>query len=200
MGSSLLKRKNEIRNALLSTDPEVLANRSGSNLKDDELHLSVLGDSYTVNLTDCKIRSPEGEPPEELEVIILDYILGASPSDKQGDWIAFREIPNGNFYSTNFKSNTETKLTREFQRDMDGFEKVAEKLGGTPITLGDSGFSFQVMPRFDIALVFWDGGEEFQDRINVLFESSASDCLPTEGLSMLGKKLCNKILATAEGK
>ncbi|MCF7875486.1 DUF3786 domain-containing protein [Candidatus Bipolaricaulota bacterium] len=200
MGSSLIKRKNEIRHALLSADPEVLAARSGSHLEDDELHLSVLGDNYTVSLTDCEIRSPEGKPPEELEVIILDYILGASPADKSGDWIAFREIPNGNFYSTNFKSNTETKLTREFQRDIERFEEVAEQLGGTPITLGDSGFSFQVMPKFDMALVFWDGGEEFQDRINVLFESSAPDCLPTEGLSMLGKKLCNKILAKAEGK
>lgn len=192
------KRKEEIRNALLSADPEEIARQSGANLEEGQLHFSVFGEKHEVNTSEYQVKSVEGECPEELEIIILDYILRATDSGSSGEWLGFQEIPNGDFYSANFKSNTESKLTREFQGEMESFSRVAKKLGGDPIPLGDAGFSFPVFPRFDIAFVFWDGGKEFRDKVNVLFEATAPDCLPTEGLSILGKKLCDKFLNQAE--
>lgn len=160
----------------------------------------MLGKKYKVDLPEYEVQPLSNDTSEHLKVLLLDYLLRAEETEGSNKWIAFREIPDGEFYSDNFKRNTEVKLTRKFQGMMDKFARVAVNRGGEPIPLGDEGFSFQALPRFDIALVFWSGGEEFRDRVNVLFEKSASSCLPTEGLSILGKQLCSEFIRAAEGE
>ncbi len=200
LGSQLTQRKENIRRKLRSSHPERIARESGAHLENDELHLSMLGDHYVITTSDYVVRSPERSCSEELEALILDYLLRADTSEASEEWIAFREIPNGDFYSDNFKKNTEARLTRTFQGQMDSFAQIAIDLGGTRVSMGDVGFSFPVLPRFEMAIVFWSGGEEFRDKVNVLFEANASNCLPTEGLSILGKKLCNKFVKKAGDK
>ena len=201
MESSLKKRKEEIRQELSTFDPEQVASRSGASLNNENLELMMLGTNYVVELPDYSIDFSEADIHEEFEVVLFDYILNTcnsspSPSD---NWIAFSEIPSGGFYSSNFKKNTEVKLTREFQNKRKSFSSAAEELGGSPISLGDEGYSFHILPKLKTAIVFWDGGDEFQDNVNVLFDESAADCLPTEGLSILGKMLCGQLLDLARG-
>ncbi|MBS3788315.1 DUF3786 domain-containing protein [Candidatus Bipolaricaulota bacterium] len=53
--------------------------------------------------------------------------------------MSYRDLPNGSFYSTHFKKNTEIRLTQFFQVARDRFEEVATSLEGEEISLGDSG-------------------------------------------------------------
>lgn len=181
-------------------DPETIARRSNARLEGNAFHLKMLEKKFKVNLPEYEVQLLSNDTSEHLKVLLLDYLLQAEETGDSNKWIAFREIPEGEFYSDNFKRNTEVKLTQEFQGMMDKFARVAVDCGGESIPLGDEGFSFQALPRFDIALVFWSGGEEFRDRVNVLFEESAPDCLPTEGLAILGKQLCSDLIRTAEEK
>ncbi|MEF8798130.1 MAG: DUF3786 domain-containing protein [Candidatus Bipolaricaulota bacterium] len=197
ISSQLVKRTEEIRRKLHSLETETIAKRSGARLEENALHLQLLGEEYLVKLPDYEVQSLSNDSSEYVNVLILDYLRRAEDVDSNR-WIAFREIPHGEFYSDNFKRTTETKLTRKFQGRKDQFVEVANKCGGSSISLGDVGFSFDVLPRFNIALVFWDGGEEFRDQVNLLFEESAPRCLPTEGLAMVGRELCSQFIEKAQ--
>lgn len=175
----------------------MVARRSKARLEGNAFHLKMLGKKFKVDLPEYEVQPLSNDTSEHLKVLLLDYLLQAEEADSN-QWIAFREIPHGEFYSENFKKTTEAKLTQKFQGSMEMFEQTGADFGAEPISLGDAGFSFQVLPRFAIALVFWDGGEEFQDQVNLLFEESAGNCLPTEGLAILGRELCNQFINTAE--
>lgn len=192
--------KEEIRRTLRAKDPEEIAKKSGAQFREGEISVKLFDEQFLVKIPEFEVNQPSDSNEEHLKGLVLNYLSLAGYTSGAGEWIAFREIPHGDFYSSNFKKNTETQLTRNFQNDRKKFERVAEKLGGEGIDIGDAGFAFQALPRFKIALVFWSGGDEFQDKINVLFEEPAVECLTTEGLSLVGKEFCNRFIQEAKGQ
>lgn len=193
-------QKKEIRRNLQTKEPEEIAKQSGAQFEEGEIRVRLFDREFRVKTPEFEVKQSPGPKKEYLNELVLNYLsLADYPSDV-GEWIAFREIPHGDFYSSNFKKNTETRLTRNFQNKREVFDRVSKKLGGEKIDMGDSGFAFQALPRFKIALVFWSGGDEFQDKVNVLFEKPAGECLTPEGLSLLGKNFCNRFIEEAEGQ
>lgn len=193
-----MSKKTGVRKRLKAKDPREIADNSGATYENGEIRLKLIGRQLRVRLPECEVVGSSCEVKDHLSELILNYLYRTEEPAGADEWIAFREIPHGQFYSDNFKKNTEIKLTRTFQSEIDDFERVAAELGGEEIEIGDSGFAFRVLPKFRLALVFWSGGDEFQDKINVLFEETATDCLSTEGLSILGKEFCNRFIETAE--
>lgn len=193
-----MTKREEVRSKLNTKDPQEIADNSGAIYENGEIRLNLFDQKLRVSLPEYEVDALTGEVKDHLRELILNYLSRTKEPAGTGDWIAFREIPHGQFYSDNFKKNTEIKLTRVFQARKDDFERVAVKLGGDEIEIGDSGFAFRALPKFRLGLVFWSGGDEFQDKINVLFERTATDCLSTEGLSILGKEFCNRFIKAAE--
>ncbi len=52
-------------------------------------------------------------------------------------------------------------MTQLFQNDIEAFEATANSLAGEEISISDAGYEFQILPKFKIGLVFWNGGDEF---------------------------------------
>jgi hypothetical protein len=48
-----------------------------------------------------------------------------------------------------------------------------------------------------MAVIYWRGDDEFSPNANVLFDASAGHYLSTDGLAVLGRELCSKILRQA---
>ncbi|MCF7890086.1 DUF3786 domain-containing protein [Candidatus Bipolaricaulota bacterium] len=193
----MIQRK-EIRRSLRAKEPEEIAKKSGAQFEEGKIRVKVFDEEFLVKTPEFEVEQSSGSEKGYLGELVLNYLSLADYPSGTGEWIAFREIPHGDFYSSNFKKNTENRLSRRFQSQRGKFERVAEELGGEEIDMGDSGFAFQALPGFKIALVFWGGGDEFQDKVNVLFEKPASECLTPEGLSLLGKKFCNRFIEEAE--
>lgn len=196
------QRDGEFRSKLQSAKPEELAKNSGAQLEEGELKLKMLGEGYRISLPDYEIESSSGEVGEADEQLILSYLsrLKDDGVEGEGKWLSFRELPEGDFYSAHFKKSTGVRLTRLFQNDIEGFKATASSLAGEEISISDAGYGFQILPKFKIGLVFWSGGEEFSDEVNVLFEDTAAECLSTEGLSIIGNKFCGQFIKKAREK
>jgi hypothetical protein len=50
-----------------------------------------------------------------------------------------------------------------------------------------------------LAAVWWAGDEEFPDRAAVLFDATAGKFLPAEGLAILGRILCKRLIRAGKG-
>ncbi len=195
---SLRPKIEEARAALRGVPPGELARRSGARVVGGALELEFLGATYTLTFPELVLLGPEGEAAsEEEEALLLDYLVNADGTRPAGRWVGFRELPHGNFYFRAFQGYTGDELVRRL--DADGFRRAAERAGGRPIPLGDLGYEFRALPLVPVAVVWWEGDEEFPPKASVLFDATAGRFLPTEGLAIVGRLLCRKLVKLAAG-
>jgi hypothetical protein len=191
----------EARAELKRREPGELAELAGAEFLpgSGELRLRLFDRTYRIAYPELVAYELESgkECLEEIQALLLDYLRRAewraTESPSSGEWLAFRELPEGQFYYRAFQGYSGDSLVRAFGNDLEGFKRAALALGGEPLDLGDAAFSFRVLPRIRMAVVYWRGDEEFPPRATVLFDASASRYLPTEGLAILGRWLCAKL-------
>jgi hypothetical protein len=141
------------------------------------------------------------EPSAFTQSLILTYLATADGTTPSSRWVGFRELPNAMFYVQAFEGYSGGRLIRELtESGIDiarALRRVAPDLGGSPLDIGDAGFSFPVLPRVQIAVVFWEGDEELPSQARVLFEDTASRYMPTDGLAILGSQLVGRLVKAA---
>ena len=195
---SLEPKIEEARARLRGVPPEELARRGGARLAGDKLELEFLGRTYTLDPMDLRFYRPDGKPAHvEEEAMLLDYLCNADGAAPSGRWIGFRELRHGHFYFRAFQGYTGDELVRRL--DSSGLRRAAERAGGKPIPLGDLGYEFRPLPLIPVAVVWWEGDEEFPPKASLLFDANAGRYLPTEGLAILGRLLCRRLIELAEG-
>lgn len=200
--SSLRPRIAETRVALGRVTRDELVRRGGLVLHPDGMALDLVGKRYVVRWPELVVEEITGEEsPEELQALVLDYLAHADGSSPTGRWLGFRELPHGGFYWQAFQGYSGDDLVRSLGGDSALFRRGAERLGGSPVALGDAAYAFRALPNVPLAAVWWEGDEEFPPRAAVLFDAVASHYLPTDGLAILGRMLCRRLikLGTEQG-
>ena len=131
-------------------------------------------------------------------MLLLDYVARANGRRPTGRLLGFRELPGGAFYEKAFRGYTADALIRGLANGEGGLRAAATRLGGAPISMGDAAFTFRVLPHVILAVVWWNGDEEFPARTSILFDENAAQALPIDGLATLGRLLCREILRLAD--
>jgi hypothetical protein len=197
---SILKRMDELRTQLSSKDPATLAAHTGARLEfhagqETRLVFHLLGEELSLRLPDYEIVSPSGPPPTELyQLLALYYFVQADGAPLSGRWISFAELPDGRFYNPAFQGYTGAELGRAFGNDLPALERAANHLNGIAQSTGDRSYTFEVLPRLPILLVYWSGDEDFPAACQLLFDDSASHYLPTDGCAITGNLLTRQLL------
>lgn len=183
------------RAQLTELDEAELVRRGGlAGGGESPLRLPLLGKQVTIELPGLTIAAEDGSAcPEELALLVLDYLVRADGSPPSGEWIGFQELPDGAFYRQAFQGYSGAQLVRDLSEDIDRFQHAARRLGGQPVTIGDAGYAFRVLPHLPLAVVWWEGDEEFPADATVLFDRVAHVYLPTDGLAILGRMLCRAL-------
>ena len=199
----------EARERLRQTKPGKLALRSGCERDaDGNFRLTFFWQEYVISAADFTVRrSDTGEEiPSFFQSLILTYLVTADGTTPSSRWIGFRDLPDGMFYVQAFQGYSGDRLMRELEGfvasaqpsgGVEAFRRAAEALGGEPLEIGDAGYVFTVLPRVHLALVYWEGDEEFPSQARVLFEDTAAHYLPTDGLAILGSQLVGRLLKAA---
>ncbi|MBN1813513.1 MAG: DUF3786 domain-containing protein [Anaerolineae bacterium] len=191
----------EARAALRQVQPSKLVLRSGCEQDaDGNFRLSFFWREVVISGGDFAVRRADtgDEMPSFIQSLVLTYLVTADGATPSSRWIGFRELPDGMFYAQAFQGYSGGRLVRELEGGVEAFHRAAERLGGELLAVGDAGYIFTVLPRVHLALVYWEGDEEFPSQAQVLFEDSASHYLPTDGLAILGSQLVGKILKAAQ--
>lgn len=188
------------RTTLHQVRPEKLALYSGcAPDADGNLRLTLLWQEYVVTGADFTVRRADTgqEASSFIQCLILTYLVTADGTTPSGRWVSFRELPDGLFYAQAFQGYSGDRLVRELVGGLPAFRRAAEALGGEPLAIGDAGYAFAVLPHVHLAVVYWQGDEEFPSQAQVLFEDSAAHYLPTDGLAILGSQLVGRLLKAA---
>jgi hypothetical protein len=166
-----------------------------------QLRLSFFNDPVRIEPgTPFIIRNEERQAEVFLEekIILCHYLLQAKGTSPSGQWITFRQIPDGQFYDAAFQQRTRGPFLSFFGDKPDLFRASAEKLAGVPIAAGDAGMIFPVLPKVPFQLILWQGDEELPPESTILFDATISDYLPAEDIAVLSGMLVYRLISMAK--
>jgi hypothetical protein len=86
-------------------------------------------------------------------------------------------------------------VLRRFGWDLGGFRRAAESLGGESQSLADAAFRIPALPKVPLYYLLWEGDDEFEPRVSVLFDRSIEQ--PSVGGRHMGPR-CTRFRGVGE--
>lgn len=152
--------------------------------------------SYWIYQADGRVLEArtEQEPDVAVQIILLHYLTCADGARPAGEWIPFRQLPGGQPYDRAFQWRANQRLAQAFTAHPENVIESARVLGGTPMDYGDVSFSFDTLPHLAMAVVLNRSDDGSPVSANVLYDATASHCLPAEDLAVVGELLVERLM------
>jgi hypothetical protein len=142
------------------------------------------------------VTAENGEPPSVwVKIFLFIYLTRASGRPPKGAWAAYRELPNSTSKSRSFEACA-NRIAEFFGDRTEALQAAALALGGTPVSHGsaDHAYLFRALPRVDLLLLYWEGGEEFSARAALLVDRDVLDYLDQEALVFLAEAFAQRMM------
>ncbi len=199
------------RQELNQKDIKGIAELSGAKIKQDAdgkdfLLIRFLNRDIRISWPEIEMTDPEkgDEINIQQQVFLLHYMNGAADSGGApltGEWIAYQEIPDGKFYLGPFTSRARTPLLKAFgERPKLMVELAKEAYDATPLDHGDYSVEVQALPFIKLALVLFEGDEEFPPESNILFDKNISKIISAEDTAWLAGSSVYPLMGMARGR
>jgi hypothetical protein len=184
------------RKELSEREPGLIARFSGASIRTNDrgstsIVLNLLNKNLVISWPDMKFsyEESEGEVPIQQQVLVLHYLRGAVFSGGAtitGEWISFQDVPDGRFYMDAFVKRAKDPLIDAFGDNPSRMMDLASKLyDAVTLDYGDVSVIIKVLPHVPVALVLWEGDDEFSPDGNLLFDKSICGILSAEDIAWL---------------
>ena len=155
-----------------------------------------LNQSYRISFPDGEVSLTTGEEavPMRDKILILHYFTRAKGTPLSNKMITYKELPDGiNYYPTFFKRAI-APIVNYFGNEPHLLLDIAQILGGHKADYGDIAVTINAFSRVPITPVLWKGDAEFTPEGNIMFDSTISDYLPTEDITVLCETIAWKLV------
>ena len=179
-----------------AADPARCAAQAGCDTTPDGVTVPFFGQPHLVTHSEDDVSAGGAPAHVAVSILLLHYLLRADGTPPAGEWCAFRELPDGLFYAASFAQRAEAPLAQALGTGgLEVLRAAAAAAGGLQLDLADAAFSFQALPRLALAVLVWDGDEEFPAQASVVFDANAGHYLPAEDLAGLGGLLARRLIS-----
>ncbi len=127
-----------------------------------------------------------------LELVILIYLLNVTSDLISGEMISANDLKDAHFFQGPHVLKV-APLVECYGKDPAGFKKASENLGGELLDMADAAYKFTPLPKIPLYYLLWEGDEEFQPRLSVLFDRSIERHLPADAIWGLVNIVSNKL-------
>ena len=158
--------------------------------------IDYLNETYLISVADGNIhhRTSGEEAPMRDKILMLHYFLQAKGTPLTNSPITYKELHDGiNYYPTFFKRSIEV-LINYFGEKPELLPEIAAKLGGYKSDYGDIAVTINAFKYVPITIALWHGDKEFPPEGNIMFDSTISDYLPTEDITVLCEVIAWKMV------
>lgn len=125
--------------------------------------------------------------------VLLDHYTQGNPTPATDKLVKYKDIPGGNAYEGAFIHRAIEPIAEVFGQTPEALLKAAELLGGKPLKHGDASFVVEALKGIPLTYILWKA-DEFPAQVNILYDESASNYLPTEDLAVLGELVTIRLL------
>lgn len=179
-------------------DPKDVVARLGDVGWDGEkFTVKLLGRNFAISHPEYTITPLDGAgaPPLPTQTFLLRYLMESRDLPWSGSWKTFREMPWGEMYMKPYTGRVLTRAAFTFGTRIDAFRAAAEKMGGIPLTHGDAGYQFNLVGKYQMQILLWEGDDEFPPNAQVLYSHNFADGFAPEDRVVAGDILISTIKA-----
>ena len=180
------------------TDIEEQCRKSGARYLPTEKSAIIehLNRSYRISFPGGEValvNDTEAVPVRD-KILILHYFTHAAGIPLSGNFITYKELQVGiNYYPTFFKRAIDP-IINHFKDEPQKLLDAAKTIGGHKVDFGDIAVTFNAFPHVPITIVLWHGDKEFPPDGNIMFDSTITDYLPTEDITILCEMIAWKLV------
>jgi hypothetical protein len=132
------------------------------------------------------------------ELVTLLYLLNVQPMDRSPqDLIGVSDLKEAHYFKGPHAIDLRALLER-YGYDAEGFRESAKFLKGEPLQMADAAFKLLPFPRAAVYFLLYEGDDEFQPRMTLLFERSIEQVFSASGIWSLVKVTAGKLLKGPE--
>jgi hypothetical protein len=190
---------------LKEKNPRQVADQSGADFEVDSesnavLTLDFLNKKVVINWPHITLNfgGSNGEVPVQQQVLLLHYLNGCKGLTETGEWIAYQEVPDGKFYLDAFLRRAKNPMVQGFGTQPKLLVKLAREVyGARLLDEGDFSVVIRALPMVPVALILWEGDEEFPPEGTILFDRSVSDILSAEDIAWLAGMIIYPLMGMA---
>jgi hypothetical protein len=162
---------------------------------------------YTINLWDGEYAVyPEGEKIERLDpesgelhdyfhVFVINYLLQIKDIPLTGEWISEKDISGGSTFFRGPHEIPTNQLSDTFLNDIETFCRVCELFHGEPLEMADAAYRFRISSRVVVAVLYWQGDDDFPPEAKLLFDRSISEHFALDTLFALAVEVCSRLVS-----
>jgi hypothetical protein len=180
--------------SLEGLDPREMARLSGAKLSEGALVVPALGCDIVVELRDRTVTTPP-ELSGAWGLVTLHHLRGCAGWRKDDEWTSFEQLSEARPFADAFRQRAVTPLAMRFGNAPSELIRSGRRLGGRPLTMGDTAIVLQAFPRLTIAVVVWKGDGEIPPGANLLFNKGGAGTLPAEDLAEVGIAICQMLVS-----
>jgi hypothetical protein len=187
---------------LLQCDLAESAGRLGLEmLANGEVSVQFCGRQYVIS--SVGVNPADGQPVDvNNRSVLAHYILSQGRGEPEHSFLPLAQM-TGTVMGQQLqdKGLMVKPLLREFGSDYDKFQSAARKLGGVlegASEDGGQGWTFQVLPKIPLRLVFYQADDEFPADIQMLFDRSARRFMEFECLAFLSGCFTKALIKAAK--
>jgi len=159
--------------------------------------LSVWGDEYRIFPHGLEIKSMGSKVKsfdDYFHLIAVHYLLNSKEQIKaSNEWISEKEIPGGTTFFRGPHEIPTRLISNLFKSDINGVTLRCEELNGTFLDMADAAYRFEITSRIPVAVLYWEGDDEFPAESKILYDKSITDLLASDLVYALGVGICEKL-------
>ena len=189
---------------LAKSDPENVCRRALCQYENDthSYLLSVWGEDYLVNPSGFIIKRlglRSADIDDLMGLFIIYYLLKCKNVEIENDWISEKDMPGGvTFFRGPHAIPTEL-ISNKFSGMIGEFNQCCQLLDGHPLEMADSACSFSITSRIPVAVLLWDGDDDFPAEAKILFDRTITEHLTLDIVYSLAVVVCQRIAGNDTG-
>jgi len=158
--------------------------------------VSVWGDHYEIypdQLIIENINKTGSFSHPLFKLFILYYLLNVKPIDITNEWVSEKDLPSGAAFFRGPHTIPTHLITERYQNDTRSFNQKCKKLGGISINMADTSYRFDITPKIPVAILYWEGDEDFPPEAKLLFDKTICEHLTLDIIFSLSLEICFRI-------
>ncbi len=192
---------NNLFKDLKEKDSKNVCQNTGSRYLDKKnILMDFLNKTILISLEDNKIFLHDDFKKEKIvmldgfsSAIVLHYLNKSDGTVPVGEWISYRELPDGLFYSRTIPGILAPILAK-YPNNFSNLLNATKSIGGKKAKDIKNGIIIDVFKRFPVLLIYEPADDEFDAAVNILFDQTSSHHLNTDIVKTLVVFLVNKLL------
>jgi len=178
--------------------PEEVCKRASCNYEKETKRyiFRVWGHEYAIYPETCKIEQAQDcayHPHNFFFLFIIYYLLYVKNIGLSEEWISEKDMPSGTTFFRGPHEIPTHLITEVYKNNVQLFKKSCEQLGGTFINQADAAFVFHITPKIPVAVLYWEGDEDFPPEAKILFDKSITHHLTLDIIFSVAVEICARI-------